>query len=93
MTNKQFSRRTKFMSQKQWLYEAVRGKIQKSSYVVIRYVSGASPGRLAGCGLKPAGNAICMSAAEASPGRLAGCGLKPSIPTLIPCSKRHHPAG
>ena len=53
MTNKQFSRRTKFMSQKQWLYEAVRGKIQKSSYVVIRYVSGASPGRLAGCGLKP----------------------------------------
>ena len=52
MTNKQFSRRTKFMSQKQWLYEAVRGKIQKSSYVVIRYVSGASPGRLAGCGLK-----------------------------------------
>ena len=40
MTNKQFSRRTKFMSQKQWLYEAVRGKIQKSSYVVIRYVSG-----------------------------------------------------
>ena len=55
MTNKQFSRRTKFMSQKQWLYEAVRGKIQKSSYVVIRYVSGASPGRLAGCGLKQDG--------------------------------------
>ncbi len=36
----------------------------------------ASPGRLAGCGLKPNDVASVRPELAASPGRLAGCGLK-----------------
>ncbi|GCB02141.1 hypothetical protein SFMTTN_2960 [Sulfuriferula multivorans] len=53
----------------------------------------ASPGQLAGCGLKhPCGITISPTP-RASPGQLAGCGLKPAFAAFPRRVHRaHHPA-
>ena len=76
MTNKPFSRRTKFVSQKRWLYKAgsrENTKIFLRGDTLRKWCITRPVGRVR-IETNFVGNGGANS--DASPGRLAGCGLK-----------------
>ena len=93
MTNKPFSRRTKFVSQKRWLYKAgsrENTKIFLRGDTLRKWCITRPVGRVRiETDLQPQG----VPGHHASPGRLAGCGLKQSRLIARVLQFRHHPAG